>query len=146
MVLRMRAQLFDTIEKEAEWNNVEPQAAIAVMMAESGGNPGAIGDDGFSIGLWQLHEAGAGAHMTDDDRISIVRSTAVAIAWLGELHDLLENWPHAWSAYNQGLQGFRDNGVTFTAEYVSRVQDIYERLCAEDFARVEDLSGWVEWA
>lgn len=33
----------------------EPNVAAAVAYAESGGNPGAIGDGGQSFGLWQIH-------------------------------------------------------------------------------------------
>ena len=33
----------------------DPDIAAAVAMAESGGNPSAVGDQGTSIGLWQIH-------------------------------------------------------------------------------------------
>lgn len=29
--------------------------AVAIALAESSGNPGAVGDNGTSIGLWQIH-------------------------------------------------------------------------------------------
>lgn len=145
-VLILRAEIFDAIEKEAGWNNVEEEACIAVMMQESGGNPGAIGDDGHSIGLWQLHDKGAGAHMTDDDRLSIARSTAVAIRWLGDLYGQLENWRDVWSAYNQGYAGWQRQGTDFNKAYVDAVESIYGLLAASDVARADDLPRWVEWA
>lgn len=33
----------------------DPEVAAAIAMAESGGNPEAVGDSGKSIGLWQIH-------------------------------------------------------------------------------------------
>ncbi len=33
----------------------DPNTAAAVAMAESGGDPGAVGDNGSSFGLWQIH-------------------------------------------------------------------------------------------
>ncbi len=33
----------------------DPDLAAAIAMAESGGNPGAVGDNGSSFGLWQIH-------------------------------------------------------------------------------------------
>jgi hypothetical protein len=33
----------------------QPDVAAAIAMAESGGNPLAVGDSGTSFGLWQIH-------------------------------------------------------------------------------------------
>ncbi len=33
----------------------DPDVAAAVAMAESGGRPAAVGDNGTSFGLWQVH-------------------------------------------------------------------------------------------
>jgi hypothetical protein len=33
----------------------DPELAAAVAMAESGGNPFAVGDNSTSFGLWQIH-------------------------------------------------------------------------------------------
>ena len=33
----------------------DPNLAAAIAMAESGGNPDAVGDSGVSIGLWQVN-------------------------------------------------------------------------------------------
>jgi len=146
VVLKLRAEIFDAVEKEAGWNGVSEPEVLAVMMAESGGNPGAIGDSGHSIGLWQLHDAGAGAHMTDDDRLSIARSTAVAIDWLAQLVEQCGGWQGAWSAYNQGYAGWLQRGTEFNQAYVDAVWGLAERIRAEDFSRVEDLEVWAKWA
>ena len=146
MVLKLRAEIFDAVEKEAGWNGVPGPEVLAVMMAESGGNPGAIGDSGHSIGLWQLHDAGAGAHMSDDDRTSIARSTAVAVDWLEQLCEQCGSWRGAWSAYNQGYAGWLQRGEEFNVAYVDAVHGLCERIRAEDFSRHEDLEVWAKWS
>lgn len=45
--------------------NVPPLFLKAVMLSESGGRPDAIGDNGHSVGLFQLHDQGYGAGMGD---------------------------------------------------------------------------------
>jgi soluble lytic murein transglycosylase-like protein len=45
--------------------NVPPLFLKAVMLSESGGRPDAIGDQGHSVGLFQLHDQGYGAGMGD---------------------------------------------------------------------------------
>ena len=45
---------------------------VAAALTESGGNPHAIGDDGHSAGLWQMHDRGLGAGMTLEQRMDPV--------------------------------------------------------------------------
>lgn len=45
--------------------NVPPLFLKAVMLIESGGRPDAVGDNGHSVGLFQLHDQGYGAGMGD---------------------------------------------------------------------------------
>jgi soluble lytic murein transglycosylase-like protein len=45
--------------------NVPPLFLKAVMLIESGGRPDAIGDNGHSVGLFQLHDQGYGHGMGD---------------------------------------------------------------------------------
>lgn len=45
--------------------NVPPLFLKAVMLSESGGRPDAVGDNGHSVGLFQLHDQGYGAGMGD---------------------------------------------------------------------------------
>ena len=45
--------------------NVPPMFLKAVMLSESGGRPDAVGDDGHSVGLFQLYDRGYGAGMGD---------------------------------------------------------------------------------
>jgi soluble lytic murein transglycosylase-like protein len=45
--------------------NVPPTFLKAVMLSESGGQPDAVGDQGHSVGLFQLNDQGYGAGMGD---------------------------------------------------------------------------------
>jgi murein DD-endopeptidase MepM/ murein hydrolase activator NlpD len=42
----------------------------ASALVESSGRPDAVGDGGASVGLWQLHERGAGAGMSREERMN----------------------------------------------------------------------------
>lgn len=42
---------------------------VAGALAESGGDPQAVGDDGHAVGLWQLHDQGLGAGLTVSERM-----------------------------------------------------------------------------
>jgi hypothetical protein len=70
--------------------------AAAVAMAESGGNPGAIGDNGNSIGLWQInlpsHPQYAQANLLDPNYNA---AAAFTISSGGS------NWK-PWTTYNTG--------------------------------------------
>lgn len=65
--------------------NVPPLFLKAVMLSESGGNPDAIGDNGHSVGLFQLHDQGYGHGMGDlrfDPEANAERATkGLAEAW-----------------------------------------------------------------
>jgi hypothetical protein len=41
---------------------------VGAALTESGGNTEAVGDNGHSIGLWQMHDQGLGAGMTREQR------------------------------------------------------------------------------
>jgi len=85
----------------------DPELAAAVAMAESGGNPLAIGDNGTSFGLWQIHtpvhpEYTAGA-MLDPQSNALA---AFAISSHGT------NWK-PWTTFNNGAykQFYHPKGV-----------------------------------
>ena len=67
-----------TITRVMQARGVPPeviQAAIVNAVAESGLNPSAVGDGGKSVGLFQLHERGAGSGMSVADRKDPVKNT-----------------------------------------------------------------------
>ena len=55
----------------------------AVMMAESGGDPAAVGDDGAAVGLFQLHEDGMG-HGLGELRLNPELNTSIGARGLAE--------------------------------------------------------------
>lgn len=77
----------------------------ATAKAESGLNPNAMGDNGHSIGLFQMHDQGAGAGMSAADRSDPDKASAVMI-------------PRFVAMYQQGKQ----QGLSGAdlASYVSR--------------------------
>jgi len=55
----------DMLNRLGQKYNVPPLFLKAVMLAESGGRPDAVGDNGHSVGLFQLHDQGYGVGMGD---------------------------------------------------------------------------------
>ena len=56
----------DLLGRLAKEFDVPESFITAVMLAESGGNARAVGDNGHSVGLFQLHDRGMGYGMGDD--------------------------------------------------------------------------------
>jgi tape measure domain-containing protein len=57
------------IVREALNANVDPAIALALAKVESGFNAKAVGDQGHSVGLFQLNDRGAGAGLTKEQRM-----------------------------------------------------------------------------
>jgi soluble lytic murein transglycosylase-like protein len=64
--------------------NVPARVVEAIMLAESEGNPNAIGDRGKSIGLFQLHEQGLGYGMSKEERLDPAWNAKIAIPVIAE--------------------------------------------------------------
>jgi hypothetical protein len=74
----------------------DPTTAAAVAMAESGGNPFAVGDEGTSFGLWQVHTP---AHPEfDASRLLDANYNAHAALLISKSGT---NWT-PWTTYNTG--------------------------------------------
>jgi hypothetical protein len=73
-----------------------PALAAAVAMAESGGDPNAVGDDGTSLGLWQIHLPAHPEFASENlfDPVTNARA-ALAISHGGA------TW-QPWSTFNSG--------------------------------------------
>lgn len=74
----------------------DPDTAAAIAMAESGGDTSAIGDDGTSYGLWQIHLP---AHPQYNAQ-SLLDANYNAVAAFA-ISDSGTNWT-PWSTYNSG--------------------------------------------
>jgi hypothetical protein len=68
----------------ARSHRIDPVAAVAMMLVESGGNAHAIGDGGTSFGLFQLHEGGmlTAAHLTPEQAFDPATNAHVSIGSL----------------------------------------------------------------
>lgn len=77
--------MFSILRAPAVRSGVPFAFMAAVMMAESGGDPFAVGDNGSSVGLFQLHEAGLGAsvlQLRNDPSVSAgIAARALADGW-----------------------------------------------------------------
>ncbi|MHB1416924.1 MAG: transglycosylase SLT domain-containing protein [Chloroflexota bacterium] len=105
------------IEAYARWFALDPYFVAAVVLAESSGNPAAVGDDGHSVGLMQLHDEGFGMGLSDlryDPSLNLWKGTKALAEGMAKYGDPYEAYARY---YNPGgeWQG-------------QRVMDIYYRL------------------
>jgi len=142
--MHVRRSLWDVVDAATQRaGNLTVNQVLAVAWVESRGNPGAIGDDGHSLGVWQLHDEGAGSGMTDAERVDLLTSTRVAIGWLSELVNETGTFRSAVSAYNQGLAGWRKRGGSFNKVYVDRVRCMVKQLDGDGVTVETQLAGWM---
>ena len=73
----------------AREHGVDPVVAVAMMLVESGGNAGAVGDGGTSFGLFQLHEGGMLTAAGLDPQQAFDARTNATVA--------LRSYRHEWS-------------------------------------------------
>jgi hypothetical protein len=74
----------------------DPDLAAAVAMAESGGDPSAVGDSGTSFGLWQVHTPAHPEYSADSLLTPTYNATAAFQISSGG-----RNWL-PWSTYKSG--------------------------------------------
>ncbi|MDA8217474.1 MAG: transglycosylase SLT domain-containing protein [Dehalococcoidales bacterium] len=105
------------IEAYARWFDLDPYFVAAVVLAESAGNPQAVGDDGHSVGLMQLHDEGFGMGISD------LRYDPSLNLWEGT------------KALAEGMAKYGDPYLAYSRYYNpggepqgQRVMDIYYRL------------------
>ena len=84
----------DTLEQLADRYRVPAAFLGAVMMAESGGDPAAVGDDGAAVGLFQLHEDGMG-HGLGELRLNPELNASIGA------RGLAEGWHEGYDALAQ---------------------------------------------
>ena len=121
-------QIQSLIIQEARRQGVDPALALGIAQAESSFNPHAVGDNGRSIGLFQLQPAGAiDAGGDPRQRYEVPANIRLGIAYLknrvareGGQED------RGISAYNQGV-GLR-HGQLSNPQYVSTVRTYQQRF------------------
>jgi len=101
-----REEIIAIISEEAARVGIAPALALAMAEMESGLNPNAVGDDGHSVGLYQLHDQGMGAGMGDsryDPRINAVTALGVLAARIADSSEV-----DAIGRHNAGDAGWAD--------------------------------------
>ena len=73
------AEIKQIIDQEARKLGVDPLLAEAVAQNESGGNPNAVGDNGTSFGLFQLHKGGELGSLTPTQAFDPATNAHVAL-------------------------------------------------------------------
>lgn len=84
--ITLDATIARKVDAAADRAGVPRNFLRAIVLEESGGDPAIVGDNGASVGLLQLHEAGQGAGMTkaerkDPDRNLAAGMPAIRDAW-----------------------------------------------------------------
>lgn len=73
------------IVAQAEANGVDPRLALATAQQESGLNPAAVGDQGTSFGLYQLHEGGELGNLSPGQAFDPSTNASVALSVMGQV-------------------------------------------------------------
>lgn len=80
------------VTQVAQSLGVDPKLAVAIMLQESGGNPDAIGDNGHSVGLFQLNDQGEGAGMTVQAREDPATNATIALREVAAVAQAHPDW------------------------------------------------------
>lgn len=122
----------ELIERMADKYQVPAAFLGAVMMAESAGDPNAVGDEGLSVGLFQLHERGMGAGLgelrLDPELNASIGARGLAEGWHEGLREGLEGEELVRFAYD-----FRFNpggGDQYQGDSVYSYFRFYDALAA----------------
>ncbi|MFN8608644.1 MAG: transglycosylase SLT domain-containing protein [Vulcanimicrobiota bacterium] len=67
------------VAEVARAKGVDPRTALATMLIESGGNARAVGDNGSSFGLFQLHRGGELGNLTPEQAFDARTNAEVAL-------------------------------------------------------------------
>jgi soluble lytic murein transglycosylase-like protein len=103
-------QLYDLLVMVAETTPVSRELLAALVQWESGWNPNAVGDQGHSRGLGQLHDQGAGADLTPGQAFDPETNLRRSAQYLRGALDRFGSDRAALSAYNQGYAGYAQRG------------------------------------
>jgi soluble lytic murein transglycosylase-like protein len=109
----------DQIAAEAQRQGVDPNLAIEVASAESSLNPGAIGDDGQSIGLFQLKLSTAA--QLGVDPYDVAQNIQGGITYLRQLLAQFGDPGKALAAYNYGPGNMNRVLATYGADWFAHI-------------------------
>jgi len=121
----------DLIEEYSALHAVDPNLVMAVVQAESGGNPNALSTKG-AAGLMQLMPATAAA-LGVENRFDPEENIASGIRYLSELLDRFKSVEVALWAYNAGPTAVRQGRMPLeTQEYVPKVLRLRRAYATEE--------------
>lgn len=82
-----------TVVEAAKEEGVDPKLAVAMMLVESGGDNRAVGDNGTSFGLFQLHKGGmlTSAGLTPEQAYDPHTNAHVSLSNLAKIDDRYSN-------------------------------------------------------
>ena len=121
----------DLIEEYSVLHAVDPNLVMAVVQAESGGNPNALSPKG-AAGLMQLMPATAAA-LGVENRFDPEENIASGIRYLSELLDRFKSVEVALWAYNAGPTAVRQGRMPLeTQEYVPKVLRLRRAYATEE--------------
>jgi membrane-bound lytic murein transglycosylase D len=97
-----------------------------------------------ALGMWQFiastgYRFGLQRDQWIDERMDPQKSTAAAIAYLKELHQMFGDWTTALAAYNCGEMTVMNRIRTQRINYLDNFWDLYEKLPSETAAYVPRL-------
>ena len=121
----------DLIEEYSALHAVDPNLIMAVVQAESGGNPNALSTKG-AAGLMQLMPATAAA-LGVENRFDPEENIASGIRYLSELLDRFKSVEVALWAYNAGPTAVHHGRMPLeTQEYVPKVLRLRRAYATEE--------------
>ena len=121
----------DLIEEYSVLHAVDPNLVMAVVQAESGGNPNALSPKG-AAGLMQLMPATAAA-LGVENRFDPEENIASGIRYLSELLNRFKSVEVALWAYNAGPTAVRQGRMPLeTQEYVPKVLRLRRAYATEE--------------
>ncbi|MCS6801740.1 MAG: transglycosylase SLT domain-containing protein [Chloroflexota bacterium] len=115
------------IARLCERYGVDPYIIAAMCWIESGFRPDAVGDDGHSVGLLQLHDEGLGFGMSVEERKNPERNLEVGIRAHRAYRDEFGSVEAAIAAHNAGGPALRRVKGDWQALFGGRVAERYVR-------------------
>jgi len=124
-----QARSFSIYDAAVLGTDIPAELFRALAMAESGERDSATGDDGASIGRFQLNERFRAERVRlygEYDPRDPIQAGRVAAQILQAHYERFHSWPLALTAYNAGAGYAIKRGIRWA--YVDRVQMMLERI------------------